>query len=341
MEIFTDPRLIRDTVVQLGDDFFADAPPVTFFQHIKHAAKVPFKAMQDMLRETLVLIGLRPRTTKEERLTLAIGRGLRVEPVKRTDIIAISLAFPDPRAGEAILQRFLTLALSGYHQAYLSSGTTKFFHDGRASLVSELRAAEDRLLKFRLAETDPVWSMAEQRPVLIRSEAELRTRLVQLSLDLSDKQAHYGEGSREISDIRRQIDTVEARIQNLRSQLQRMETAAVEIAGLEQDVTRLRRALDVYDRGFEEARLAEAIEAQKLSGLRVVMPPTAEILPTSPSPMRILLFGLVGGLALGVGLILFREYRAHAAAVTHQVGGPMALEPPSEPRRVDAPRSAA
>src|SRR5262249_27766235 len=109
----------------------------------------------------------------------------------------------------------------------------------------------------------------------------------------------------------------------------------------EQDVARLRRALEVYDRGFEEARLTEAIEAVQFSGLRVGMPPTADILPSSPSPLRILLLGLAGGLVLGVGLILLRESRTRLQPPAQQASGPVALETPAEPRRTDLPRSAA
>ena len=52
------------------------------------------------------------------------------------------------------------------------------------------------------------------------------------------------------------------------------------------------------------------IEYAGLSGLRVVMPPTAEIIPSSPSIRRTVMLGLVAGLVLALGVILFREYRA-------------------------------
>jgi uncharacterized protein involved in exopolysaccharide biosynthesis len=435
VEIFTDPRLIREVVAQLGDDFFADPPPVTFVQHLKHAVKATFRAARDVLRETIVAIGLRPPTTPQDRLTLAIGTALQVEPVRKTDIISVTLKFPDPRAGEMILERFIAQALSGHLQAYRSAGVTRFFQEGRAARIAELREAEDRLLKYRLSENDPVWSVAEQRPVLIRAEADrqlqlrqlrasiaaseaqvaqlegalarlpseidlstvrsrntasdaLRSRLVQLRLDLIAQQSRYGEGSQEIADIRRQIDAVlaqigaeapyvvdqttvginqlqqtltrdllakrvelegqrssaaelEKQIQDLRGQLQRIETAAIEIGLLEQDVARLRRSLEVYEKGFEEARLSEAIEAVQFSGLRVVMPPTAEILPSSPSPFRTVLLGLAGGLMLGVGLIALREYRAAQAAPRKSTEHLVALDPPMEPRRVDTPRGVA
>ena len=86
------------------------------------------------------------------------------------------------------------------------------------------------------------------------------------------------------------------------------------IAALEREVARLRRSLEVYERGYEDASIAEAMEAVQLSGLRIVMPPTAEILPSSPSIRRTALLGLVAGLALGFALMLWREYRAATGA---------------------------
>jgi uncharacterized protein involved in exopolysaccharide biosynthesis len=48
----------------------------------------------------------------------------------------------------------------------------------------------------------------------------------------------------------------------------------------------------------------------QFSGLRVVMPPTAELIPSSPSIRRVLLLGFVGGLALAGLLALLREFLA-------------------------------
>jgi uncharacterized protein involved in exopolysaccharide biosynthesis len=92
--------------------------------------------------------------------------------------------------------------------------------------------------------------------------------------------------------------------------MREMEAAAIEIATLEQNAARLTRAIDLYQNGFENARIAETMAQVRLSGLRVVMPPTAEIVPSSPSIRRTVMLGLVAGLMLALGVILFREYRA-------------------------------
>lgn len=408
VEIFSNPRLIRETVVQLGEAFFTGPPPATFFQRAKHAVSEVMRGAQAALREVMVMTGLRPRITDLDRVTLAIGSALRIEPIRRTDVISVILTYPDPHAGEVLLRRFIDLALAGHADAYRMPGATEFFRNARAERRAELRDAEDRLLARRMAARTPVWSAAEQRPVLIRAEADaqlqlrqlnativaveaeihraeetlaglpeevelsavrsrnatadtLRSRLTELRLDLITQQTRYGETSQEISDIRRQTDALlallaseetyrvdqvttginqlhqslerdivtrridlegqrnrarrlEGEIDDLRTELRDIETASVEIAALEREVARLRRSLEVYERGYEDASIAEAMEAVQLSGLRIVMPPTAEILPSSPSIRRTALLGLVAGLALGFALMLWREYRAATAA---------------------------
>lgn len=407
VEIFSDPRLIRDAVTRLGMDFFQGPPPATFLQRVKHSVLGVVRGVQEALRETMVAIGMRPRTTEIERVTLAIGAALRIEPIRRTDVISITLNYPDPRAGEAVLGRFIELALAGHADAYRMPGATEFFRGALAERRSELRDAETRLLALRTTARDPVWSVSEQRTVLIQAEAQaqlllrqlnaniaafeaeirqsettlarlpeevelssvrsrnattdtLRARLTELRLELIRQQTRYGETSQEISDIRRQADALiallgseeayridqvttginqlhqslerdivtrridlegqrnrarqlQGEIESLRGELHDIETAAIAIAEVERDVTRLRRAVDIYERGYEDARIAEAMEAVQLSGLRVIMPPTAEILPSSPSLRRAALLGFAAGLALAVVLVLMREFRAAAA----------------------------
>jgi uncharacterized protein involved in exopolysaccharide biosynthesis len=421
VEIFNNPRLVREVVAQLGEEFFSDAPPQSFFQHVKHFGKEVIRAAQESLREVMVMAGLRPRTTRLDRIALAISAALRVEPVRRTDIIDLTFAFPDPRAGEIVLGRFIELAMSGHIYAYRMPGVTAFFRAGRAERQAELRAAEERLLAYRLDGATPVWSVAEQRPVLVRAEADaqlalrqaqagiaateaeirraeqalaalpaeielstlrsrntttdaLRARLAQLRVDLATQQGRYGEGSPEIAEIRRQTEALvglldaedtyrvdqvtlginalhqalerdvttkridlegqrgrarqlEAQVADLRAQLRAVETAAIEIALREQEVARLRRALDLYDRGFEDARIAEAMEAVQLSGLRVVMPPTAEILPSSPSLRRTLIMGVAAGLVLAFALVLLLEYRATLRDGAPEDGPPLPQSP--------------
>ncbi|MBR0671747.1 hypothetical protein [Neoroseomonas soli] len=75
VEIFSNPRLVRDLVESLGPDFFADDPPVTFLQHVKYIGKQAMRGVQRALQEVTVALGLRPRITETDRLVLARSAG--------------------------------------------------------------------------------------------------------------------------------------------------------------------------------------------------------------------------------------------------------------------------
>ena len=402
VEILTNPRLIHAAVTSFGEGFFADSPPVTPVQHIKSFFKAGLELVRAAMREATVLVGLRPPTTKLDRLVLAIGTGLRIEPVRRTDVIEVSLGFPSPRGGEVILGRFIDLALADYVQAYRTPGAKEFFAAGVAAQHAELRRAEQKLLAAR-TQGNPIWATAEQRSLLLRSQSdlqlqyqhavsaaaeteaevamaeaalgalqsevelssvrarnraidELRARLIQLRMDYAGQRVRYGDAGPEVVELNRQIDTLtaalaaepeyriaevtsgvnlayqtlardltskrilregqRARVERLAGETERLARdlegigiAAIEIGRLEQEVARLRRGVDLYEKGLDEARIAEAMETVQLSRLRIVMPPTAEIVPSSPSIRRGLLIGLAAGLVLSFVVIVFLEYR--------------------------------
>jgi uncharacterized protein involved in exopolysaccharide biosynthesis len=436
VEILNNPRLIRATVESLGEEFFADQPPQTLMQHVKAAFKSVMGAVRDAMRHVTVLTGLRPPTTRMDRIILAIGEGLRIEPVRRTDVIQVVFGFPDPRAGEAILERYIDLALADHVEAHRMPGAREFFAAGVAEHRAELRRVETMLLAAR-TQGNPVWAADEQRALLLRAQAdlqlqyhqavsaaaeseaevamaeaalallpaeielssvrarnqaidELRVRLVQLRMDQVAQRARYGDASPEAAELGRQIDTLAASLaaepeyrvsevtegvnlvqqglardltgkrilregqrvrvaqlagerERLARELERLASSAIEIGRLEHEVARLRRAVDLYEKGLDDARIAEAMETVQLSGLRVVMPPTAEIVPSQPSLRRGLVLGLAAGVVLSFGLIAVLEYRRHTASAP-DADGPDAVGDgaaggdgaPSPAPRVDA-----
>lgn len=137
-----------------------------------------------------------------------------------------------------------------------------------------------------------------------------------------------------------------AQLAKLREQLVASQTAEVEIAQAEREVARLRHSLERYERGLAEARIAEAMDTAEISNLKVIMPPTATILPTAPSLRRYLIIGVVGGLALAIAFLLLRNLLGRAAPEPQWAGagGPRMPEHPAReetgPRQEDGARTA-
>ncbi|UFN49764.1 Wzz/FepE/Etk N-terminal domain-containing protein [Roseomonas sp. OT10] len=401
VEILTDPRLIRQVVDDLGADFFlAETEPATLWQWIKWVPKTLMRKANDALREINVMLGLRPRTTPLDRVVLAIGGALQIEQVRKSDVIEVTLRFPDREGGELVLQRFLDKAVESHLRVHRSPAVGEFFGRERDAVAAQLRAAEERLLGLR-GQRAAAWSAPEQRSLLLKAEGdlqlqlaqtrsdsaqvaaelepakralaglspetvvtstqarnragdEMRARLLQLRLELVNLRARYAPGSPEVGDVERQIaalerdlagepeylvaevtrganqqydslsrevvakqgalDGLNARAGQLEAQLRQVrellrETAAAEIgiAQAEGEVERLRSLRARYDRGVEEARIAEALGQAALTNLRIIMPPTAEVLPSSPNVRRFLIMGLAGGLVAAAGFVLLRE----------------------------------
>jgi uncharacterized protein involved in exopolysaccharide biosynthesis len=93
----------------------------------------------------------------------------------------------------------------------------------------------------------------------------------------------------------------------MREQLRAGQASESEFAELEREVARLRRGLELYDKGLEDARIAAEMDQAQVSNLKVIMPPTAELLPSFPPVKLFLLLGILGGLTLAIGFIIARE----------------------------------
>lgn len=403
VEIFTDPRLVERTVESFGPDFFlADDPPHSLYQHVKYAAKTLRRWINDQTRQALIFVGLRSDTTPLERLTLSIAQGLAVEVVRKSDVIQISMHFPDPKIGELFLNHFIAFGMDSHIEAYRTAGEREFFQNEREEQGAELRRAESQLLDAR-SNRDAIYSGAERFAALLKAQAETQQqldatstdvadnraqiayaaqalkiipaeimqsttqsrqksgddvagRLNQLQVDLTKLRATYSEEAPEIKDAQLQIGTLRnlqeeqsrfrvdgttsgpnpqysalardltvkqgllegqiARAAALTSQIARLHDQArsaqlleIEIAQTERRVAELRRSIDVYDKAFEDARLAETMNAVALSNLKVIMPATSELVPSSPSIGRSLIIGVVGSLTLAIGFILIRDWR--------------------------------
>ncbi len=132
VEILSNPRLIkRGRGAFRRGLLLAEAPPVTLWQHVKRVPKAAWAHLRDGIREGFVLVGLRPPTTPLERVIVAIGEGLRVEAVRKSDVIEVGLGFPDPQAGIQILEKYIEYGLESHVQAHSTAGVREFFRRER------------------------------------------------------------------------------------------------------------------------------------------------------------------------------------------------------------------
>jgi len=333
VEILSNPRLIRQVVEHFGEHFFyAEPPPATLWQHIKRIPKAIRRAFADGLRETMVFIGLRPRTTPLDRVVLAIGSGLQIEAVRKSDVIDIKLGYPDPHAGVLLLEKYLEYAQESHVLAHQPPEVRGFFAAEREARNRELRQAAERLVALR---NQLEWSkdnvvrisMLKAEADLVRQQSSAAAAAAQTEAEIKETQARrdglsatagvdeqHEAFTRDLLAKQNLLEGQRARIAQITTQLERMreqlrvgQASEIEFAELERDVTRLRRGVELYDKGLEDARIAEVMDRAQVSNLKVIMPPTAEMLPSYPPIKLFLLLGIAGGLTLATGFIVALE----------------------------------
>ena len=189
VELLRDPALIRSVVNDLGEDFFLAEPPAsTLFQRIKQVPKAMWRGVRAGIDAVLAMTGLRPPISPLDRVMVAIGAGMSVENIRKSDVIEIKLGFPDPQAGILFLQKYLDAALDSHIKTNRPGSALTFFASERDTRAAELRDAERRLLAIR-ADPAATWSSPEQRSALMKAEADLDLQILQLVGDAAQSGA--------------------------------------------------------------------------------------------------------------------------------------------------------
>ncbi len=92
-----------------------------------------------------------------------------------------------------------------------------------------------------------------------------------------------------------------------RKQAEMLDAQSFDVARLERQVKLDEEAYLSYVRTAEQSRLTNALEQSKILQLTVVEPATVPMEPVSPKKGRIMVFALVGGLAVSIGAAFARD----------------------------------
>jgi uncharacterized protein involved in exopolysaccharide biosynthesis len=117
-----------------------------------------------------------------ERAARRLAKKLKVEPVKKTNLIAISYAAADPQVAARVLQSLANVYLEKHVAVHRPSGESHFFEQQRAESGQQLEEAEKELLRF--ASGHGVVEAAQQRDLALQklSELEANHRLTRIEL---------------------------------------------------------------------------------------------------------------------------------------------------------------
>jgi polysaccharide biosynthesis transport protein len=121
---------------------------------------------------------------RAEHAVRKLARRLKVEPLRKTNLIAVSYEAADPAAAARILQSLQDLYLEKHKQVHRPTGQLPFFEQQTERSRQQLEQAESRLLDFSRGQG--VVSAALERDLAIQRTSEIETRAQQVRVDAEE-----------------------------------------------------------------------------------------------------------------------------------------------------------
>jgi uncharacterized protein involved in exopolysaccharide biosynthesis len=290
--------------------------------------------------------GLFGGAAAEPEATRQLQKDLKVEAVKRSNILQVAYRHHDP----VTASKTLAVVVDVYRQRHLavfSDTTVHFLESKLAEYQKHLEDAGKKLASFR--QEHGVFSFEEQMNLLLRRRAELETAYRQAGVEAGENQRRLqglqsglaGPRSPDVrGDIQKDVIRLEAesrsqqsRIAKLAGLLGELDEQIKELDGHEREFATLRREFADSERNYqsyrervEEMRISSDMNSQQISNISIVDEGGVPTRPVNPRAGLSLGFGIVLSLLTGVGYVLIAE------RVNQRITTPEAAE-----KRLDLP----
>jgi uncharacterized protein involved in exopolysaccharide biosynthesis len=114
-----------------------------------------------------------------------------VEPVKKTNLIAVSYAADDPRVAAKVLQMVETTYLQKHMEVHRPAGELRFFEQQRGESRIQLEEAKGKLLEF--SARHGVVAAGQQRDLALQKLSEVDANYRQTRIELAETQQRVWE----------------------------------------------------------------------------------------------------------------------------------------------------
>jgi len=126
-----------------------------------------------------------------ERAARQLARKLQVEPVKKTNLIAVSYAAADPRVAAKVLQAVETVYLEKHMEVHRPTGELGFFTQQTGESRRQLEESKQKLLQFTSGHG--VVAAAQQRDLALLKLSDVDAQYRQTRIDLAETQQRVWE----------------------------------------------------------------------------------------------------------------------------------------------------
>ena len=137
---------------------------------------------------------LRPSESEAERIeraTRRLAKKIQVEPVKKTNLIAVRYSSGDSQIAAKVLQSLANTYLAKHTVVHRPSGELKFFAQQKGESRLQLEEAKGKLLSF--ATRHGVVAAAQQRDLALQKLSEIDASRRQTQIDVAESQQRIAE----------------------------------------------------------------------------------------------------------------------------------------------------
>lgn len=228
VQILSSRELIDRVVDRLGPETFQNVlvPPASWTGYPKYILKLTSRKVKATSRDFLIALGLEKRLSDRETAILAVSDGVKVEPVRESDILTLKVRSPSQKLCVDVANVLLDEYMQRRALARQSPASMKFFE----ARLAEVRDRLTELQKNRYG-IKSRWNLSapeEQRSLYLKELNSIETELMQ--------------NSAEMERLNRQREMMSRRVQEMPelSQKEQTESSNPSIQSLKDRITALR-----------------------------------------------------------------------------------------------------
>jgi uncharacterized protein involved in exopolysaccharide biosynthesis len=151
---------------------------------------------------------LRPHedaAVRDERATKKLAGRLKIEPIKKTNLIAVTYDTSDPRLAAQVLQSLSSAYLEKHKQVHRPAGELQFFDQQTEQSRQQLEQAKRKLLDF--SNTHGVVEAAKQRDLLLQRLDAFETSYGQSRVEMLEAEHRVRELEVEMAELPQRTTT--------------------------------------------------------------------------------------------------------------------------------------
>lgn len=243
-----------------------------------------------------------------EQAVTNLQKNTTIGAVKSSDVINVSFRHTDPQVAAKVVNVLVDFYLDRRLHVHKNPDSYTFLRDQSQIMENELQRSAESLNHFK--KQHDITSLQEERTVLLKQQADLRTKVVELQLKERELLTKYTDESRLVEGVRDEIGLVRNKVGELERRQTRLNQIEREFNRLHQEVEVDRENFRLYLTKFKESRVLSSMDPGKISNVSVIEPAQAPLKPVSPNiVLNMILAVFIGGVG-AFGLVFFSEYMA-------------------------------